>query len=56
MGAIWVGDLDADVATNGSETVRLSTFISENNATRLKEELATRPRVWYIAGHGEALD
>jgi molybdopterin-containing oxidoreductase family iron-sulfur binding subunit len=55
MGAIYIGDLDADVATNGSETVRLSTFLSENNAMRLKEELNTQPRVWYIAGHGEDL-
>lgn len=56
MGAIYVGDLDADVATNGSETVRLSTFLSQNNAVRLKEELNTRPRVYYIAGHGEDLE
>jgi len=55
MHAIYVGDLDADVATNGAETVRLSTFLSENNAIRLKEELNTRPRVWYIPGHGEDL-
>lgn len=55
MGAIYIGDLDADVATNGAETVRLSTFLSENNAVRLKEELNTRPRVWYIPGHGEDL-
>jgi molybdopterin-containing oxidoreductase family iron-sulfur binding subunit len=55
MDAIYIGDLDADVATNGTETVRLSTFLSENNAIRLKEELNTRPRVWYIPGHGEDL-
>ncbi|MDH4334791.1 MAG: 4Fe-4S dicluster domain-containing protein [Chloroflexota bacterium] len=55
MDAIYVGDLDADVATNGTETVRLSTFLSENNAIRLKEELNTKPRVWYIPGHGEDL-
>lgn len=56
MGAIYIGDLDADVATNGPETVRLSTFLSQNNAIRLKEELNTRPRVYYIAGHGEDLE
>ena len=55
MDAIYIGDLDEDVATNGTETVRLSTFLSENNAIRLKEELNTRPRVWYIPGHGEDL-
>jgi len=56
MDALYVGDLDADVATNGTETVRLSTFLSENNAIRLKEELNTKPRVWYIPGHGEDLE
>lgn len=56
MNAIYIGDLDADVATNGTETVRLSTFLSENNAIRLKEELNTKPRVWYIPGHGEDLE
>jgi len=55
MDAIYIGDLDADVATNGTETVRLSTFLSQNNAIRLKEELNTKPRVWYIPGHGEDL-
>jgi dimethyl sulfoxide reductase iron-sulfur subunit len=55
MGALYIGDLDADVATNGPETVRLSTFLRENHAVRLKEELNTRPRVYYIAGHGQDL-
>jgi dimethyl sulfoxide reductase iron-sulfur subunit len=56
MKAIWIGDLVEDVATNGDETVRLSTFIKENDAFRYKEELGTGPRVWYIAGHGQLLD
>jgi len=56
MDAIYIGDLDADVATNGTETVRLSRFLADNNAIRLKEELNTRPRVWYIPGHGEDLE
>ena len=56
MGALYIGDIEADVATNGAETVRLSTFISQNNAIRLKEELNTRPRVYYIPGHGEDLE
>ncbi|HET9755284.1 MAG TPA: 4Fe-4S dicluster domain-containing protein [Candidatus Limnocylindrales bacterium] len=53
MEAIYIGDLDADVATNGPQTVRLSTFLRDNHATRYKEELNTGPRVYYIAGHGE---
>ncbi len=53
MSAIWFGDLKADIATNGLETVQLSWLLSERNAYRLKEELGTRPRVWYLPGHGE---
>lgn len=53
MSAIWFGDLKADIATNGLETVQLSWLLSDRNAYRLKEELGTRPRVWYLPGHGE---
>ncbi|MDO8562352.1 MAG: 4Fe-4S dicluster domain-containing protein [Candidatus Limnocylindria bacterium] len=56
MLALYIGDLVEDVATNGEETVRLSTFIRENDAFRYKEELNTGPRVYYIAGHGQLLD
>lgn len=56
MEALWIGDLMADVATNGSETVKLSSFLRENDAVRYREELGTRPRVWYIPGHGQELD
>ncbi len=56
MEAIWIGDLDADVATNGNQTVRLSTFLRDNDATRFKEELGTGPHVYYILGHGQDLD
>jgi molybdopterin-containing oxidoreductase family iron-sulfur binding subunit len=51
--AIYVGDLNADVALNGKETVRLSTLLKDNDAFRLREELGTRPRVFYIPGHGQ---
>lgn len=53
MFAIYLGDLVEDVATNGKEVVKLSLFLAENSAFRLKEELGTRPRVWYIPGHGQ---
>jgi len=56
MKALWIGDLVEDIATNGDETVRLSTFLKENDAFRYKEELGTGPRVYYIAGHGQLLD
>jgi len=53
MNALYLGDLVEDVAANKVEVVKLSRFLSENNAFRLKEELGTRPRVWYIPGHGQ---
>ena len=53
MSAIWFGDLVRDIATNGLETVKLSWLLSERSAFRLKEELGTHPRVWYLPGHGQ---
>ncbi len=53
MFAIYLGDLTEDIATNGKEVVKLSAFLAENHAFRLREELGTRPRVWYIPGHGQ---
>lgn len=51
--AIYWGDLEEDLATNGDAVVKLSRFLPENQAYHLKEELGTEPRVYYIAGHGE---
>lgn len=56
MEAIWVGDLKEDVATNGHEVVVLSRLLRDNDVFRLKEELGTEPRVFYIAGHGQDLE
>ncbi|HZP97313.1 MAG TPA: 4Fe-4S dicluster domain-containing protein [Candidatus Limnocylindria bacterium] len=53
--AIYYGDLEEDVATNGLEVVKLSRFLAENTGYRLKEDLGTEPRVHYIPGHGEAV-
>ncbi len=53
--AIYYGDLEEDVATNGKSVVNLSRFLSENQAYHQKEDLGTKPRVFYIAGHGEAV-
>jgi len=53
--AIYYGDLEEDVATNGRALVSASRFLAENDAFRLKEELGTEPRVYYIPGHGEAV-
>ncbi len=51
--AIWYGDLEEDIATNGRSIVRASSFLSEHDGYRLKEHLGTEPRVFYIPGHGE---
>jgi molybdopterin-containing oxidoreductase family iron-sulfur binding subunit len=52
--AIYMGDLEEDIATNGARMVRLSSLLAEAGVHRHKEELGTEPRVYYIAGHGEA--
>lgn len=52
-GALYFGDLEEDVATNGREIVKLSAFLHETGATRYREELGTQPRVWYVPGSGE---
>jgi molybdopterin-containing oxidoreductase family iron-sulfur binding subunit len=52
-GSVYFGDLEEDIATNGEELVQLSKLLRDNEAFRYKEELGTRPRVWYINGHGE---
>ncbi len=53
--AIYYGDLEEDIATNGVELVKLSHFLAENQAYNLKAALGTKPRVWYIPGHGQAV-
>jgi molybdopterin-containing oxidoreductase family iron-sulfur binding subunit len=56
MGALYIADLKADVALNGlGETVKLSKFLRDNDAIRYREELGTRPRVYYILGHAQNL-
>ena len=53
MKALYMGDLNEDIASNGVEVVKLSKFLDENDAYRYKEELGTQPRVWYLSGHGQ---
>jgi len=52
-GAMYFGDLESDVATNGVEKVSISKLLAENSAYRYKEELGTRPRVYYLPGYGQ---
>ncbi len=51
--ALWVGDLEEDVATNTYDVVALSDLLAQGNATRYKEELGTEPRVYYLEGDGQ---
>ena len=53
MKALYMGDLNEDIASNGVGVVRLSKFLDKHNAYRYKEELGTQPRVWYLPGHGQ---
>jgi len=53
--AIYYGDFEEDIATNGVELVQLSRFLTDNQAFRLKEDFGTKPRVYYVPGHGEAV-
>ena len=53
--AIYYGDLEEDVASNGREVVSITRFLAASDAFRLKEELGTQPRVFYVPGHGEAV-
>lgn len=50
---IFYGDLEEDLASNGKVVVKLSRLLAEASTYRLKENLGTQPRVYYIAGHGE---
>ena len=51
--ALYYGDLEEDLATNGREIVSFHEHLAENNSFRLRPELGTEPRVHYIPGHGE---
>jgi molybdopterin-containing oxidoreductase family iron-sulfur binding subunit len=51
--AIYYGDLEEDLATNGEAVVKVSRFLATNQAYRLKEDLNTQPRVYYIPGYGQ---
>lgn len=53
--AIYYGDLEEDLASNGEEVVPLSRLLSQSSAYRLKEDLGTQPRVFYLPGLGQAV-
>ena len=51
--AIYMGDLEEGIATNGARMVELRELLSHDGVQRYKEDLGTEPRVYYIPGHGE---
>ena len=53
MRALYMGDLNEDIASNGREVLKLSRLLDDNSAYRFKEELGTQPRVWYLPGYGQ---
>lgn len=53
MEALYIGDLNEDLASNGVEVVELAKFLAENDAYHYKGDLGTQPRVWYLPGHGQ---
>ena len=53
MKALYMGDLNEDIASNTVEVVKMSKFLDNNDAYRYKEALGTQPRVWYLPGHGQ---
>jgi len=48
MGAIYFGDANEDVISNGSETLRFRKTIQDKAGYRYLEELGTEPRVYYL--------
>jgi len=48
MKAIYFGDINEDVITNGEEVLKLSQVIEKRHGFRYNEELGTQPRVYYL--------
>jgi len=53
QGAIYVGDLEEGIATNGQRMASMEELLSQDGVQRYREDLGTEPRVYYIPGHGE---
>jgi len=52
MNAIYFGDTNEDVITNGEETLVLSQVLAKRGGYRLKEELGTEPSLYYLPPTG----
>jgi len=47
-GVFYFGDMNEDVVTNGTDTVRFSELIRDRSGYRLMEDLGTKPSVYYL--------
>ena len=47
-GVFYFGDENEDAVSNGDETVRLTALLRDRAGYRYKEELGTKPRVYYL--------
>ena len=48
MRAIWFGDANENLVTNGVDVKKLTQLLGEGRAYHYKEELGTHPRVYYL--------
>ncbi|HEU5298483.1 MAG TPA: 4Fe-4S dicluster domain-containing protein [bacterium] len=48
MKAIWFGDANENLVTNGEDVKKLTQLLGEGRAFQYKEELGTHPRVYYL--------
>ncbi len=48
MHALYFGDANENLVTNGKEVVTFTDLLSQGRAFRYKEELGTHPRVYYL--------
>jgi len=48
MKAIYFGDRREDAVSNGEEVLPLAETLRREHGFRLKEDLGTEPRVWYL--------
>ncbi|MCY3412627.1 MAG: 4Fe-4S dicluster domain-containing protein [Candidatus Heimdallarchaeota archaeon] len=52
-GALYFGDLNEDVVTNGKETIQLKETLNARSAYRYKEDEGTNPSVYYLPAFKE---
>jgi len=53
MKAIFFGDANEDVITNGEETLVLSKVLARRGGYRFREELGTEPSLYYLPPTGK---